>query len=51
MLKTEHTRFTSASRTGLHATLGASLIVGSHLCHNTTSKVERVESVIADVLH
>jgi hypothetical protein len=44
-------RFTSAFWTGLHAALGASLIFGSPHHNNTTSKVERVYSVIADVLH
>jgi hypothetical protein len=44
------TRFTSAFWTGLHAALGASLIFGSPHHHNTTSKVERVNGVIADVL-
>ena len=42
------TRFTSAIWTGLHAALGASLICGSPHHHNTTSKVERVNGVIAD---
>ena len=45
------TRFTSAFRTSLHEALGASLIFGSPHHHNTTSKVERVNCVIADVLH
>ena len=44
------TRFTSAFWTGLHAALGASLVYGSPHHHNTTSKVERVNGVIADVL-
>jgi transposase InsO family protein len=44
------TRFTSAFWTGLHAALGVSLIFGSPHHHNTTSKVERVNGVIADVL-
>jgi len=44
------TRFTSAFWTGLHEALGASLIFGSPHHHNTTSKVERVNGVIADVL-
>jgi hypothetical protein len=44
------TRFTSAFWTGLHAALGSSLIFGSPHHHNTTSKVERVNGVIADVL-
>ncbi len=46
------TRFTSAFWTDLHAALGASLVFGSPHQHNlnTTSKVERVNSVIADVL-
>jgi hypothetical protein len=48
-------RFTSSFWTALHAALGASLIFGSphhHDDHNTTSKVERVNGVIAagDVL-
>jgi hypothetical protein len=45
------TRFTSAFWTGLHAALGTSpLIFGSpHYWHNTTSKVERVNGVIADM--
>ena len=44
------TRFTSAFWTSLHAALGASLVFGSPHHHNTTSKVERVNGVIADVL-
>ena len=44
------TRFTSAFWTSLREELGASLIVGSPHHHNTTSKVERVNGVIADVL-
>jgi hypothetical protein len=44
------TRFTSAFWTGLHNALGSSLIFGSPHHHNTTSKVERVNGVIADVL-
>ena len=44
------TRFTSAFWTGLHEALGASLVFGSPHHHNTTSKVERVNGVIADVL-
>ena len=34
----------------MHAALGSSLIIGSPHHHNTTSKVERVNGVIADVL-
>ena len=44
------TRFTSAFWTSLHEALGASLIFGSPHQHNTTSNVERVNGVIADVL-
>ncbi len=44
------TRFTSSFWTGLHAALGSSLIFGSPYHHNTTSKVERVNGVIEDVL-
>ena len=44
------TRFTSAFWVGQHETLGASLIFGSPHHHCTTSKVERVNGVIADVL-
>jgi hypothetical protein len=44
------TRFTSAFWTGLHAALGSTLIFGSPHHHNTTSKVERLNGVIADVL-
>ena len=44
------TRFTSVFWTALHAALGASLIFGSPHHHNTTSKVERVNGVIKDVL-
>jgi hypothetical protein len=44
------TRFTSAFWTDLHAALGASLVIGSPHHHNTTSKVERVNGVIANVL-
>ena len=43
-------RFTSAFWTGLHAALGSTLIFGSPHHHNTTSKVERINGVIADVL-
>jgi hypothetical protein len=45
------TRFTSAFWTDLHAALGALLVFGSPHLHNTTSKVERVNGVTADVLH
>jgi hypothetical protein len=34
----------------LHAALGASLIFGSQHHHNTTSKVERVNGVIAHLI-
>ena len=44
------TRFTSAFWTCLHAALGASFIYGSPHHHNTTSKVEHINGVIADVL-
>jgi hypothetical protein len=44
------TRFTSAFWTALHAALGSSLIFSSPHHHNTPSKVERVNGVIADVL-
>jgi len=44
------TRFTCAFWTDLHAALGALLVFGSPHHHNTTSKVERVNGVIADVL-
>ena len=44
------TRFTSAFWTGLHKALGVSLIFGLPHHYNTTSKVERVNGVIADVL-
>ena len=44
------TRFTSALWTGLHAALGASLVYGSPHHPKTTSKVERVNGVIAGVL-
>ena len=44
------TRFTSVFWTALHAALGASLIFGSQHHQTTTSKVERVNSVIADIL-
>ena len=44
------TRFTSAFWTGLHAALRAWLIYGSQHHHKTTSKVDRVNGVIADVL-
>ena len=43
-------RFTSAFWTGLHTALGASLVCGSPHHHKTTSKVERVNGAIADVL-
>ena len=45
-----YTRFTSAFWTRLHEALGASLIFGSPYHHNTVSKVEHVNGVIADVL-
>ena len=51
LVSDRETRFTSAFWTGLNAALGASLIYGSPYHHNTTSKVERVNGVIADVLH
>ncbi len=44
------TRFTRAFWTALHAALDTSLIVCSPHHHNTTSKVDRVNSVIANVL-
>ncbi len=44
------TRFTGAFWTVLHAALGTSLIFGSHHHQNTTSKVERLNGAIADVL-
>jgi hypothetical protein len=44
------TRFTTAFWNDLHAALGASLVFGSLYHHNNTSKVERVNGVIADVL-
>ena len=44
------TRFTSGFWTSLHAALGSSLIFGSPHHHNTTSKVERVNGVLEDVL-
>ncbi len=44
------TRFTSAFWTCLHTALGLLLIFGSPHHHNTKSKVESVNSVIADVL-
>ena len=44
------TRFTSEFWTGLNAALGALLIFGSPHHHNTTSKVELINGVIADVL-
>ena len=40
-------RFTSTFWTGLHAALGASLFYGSPHHHDTTSKAERVNGVIA----
>jgi hypothetical protein len=44
------TRFTSEFWTALHAALGTSLIFGSPYHHNTNSRTERVNAVIADVL-
>ena len=44
------TRFTSGFWTSLHTALGSSLVFGSPHHHNTTSKVERVNGVIEDVL-
>jgi len=43
-------RFTAEFWTSLHRALGSTLIFGSPEHHNTTSKVERVNGVIADVL-
>ena len=43
-------RFTAEFWTSLHRALGSTLIFGSQDHHNTTSKVKRVNSVIADVL-
>ena len=43
-------RSTSAFWVGLHEALGASLIFCLQHHHNTTSKVERVNGVITDVL-
>ena len=43
-------RFTSAFWTSLHEALGASLTFGSPHHHNTTSKVEHINGVTADVL-
>ena len=43
-------RFTSDFWTSLHAALGTSLIFGSPYHHNTNSRTERVNAVIADVL-
>jgi hypothetical protein len=45
------TRFTGTFWIALHATLGTLLIFGSPHHPNTTSKVERVNGVIADVLY
>ena len=39
--------FTSSFWTRLHEALGASLVLGLHHHHHTTSKVERVNGVIA----
>ena len=49
LVSDRETCFTSAFWVGLHEAPGASLIFGSQHHHNTTSKVERVNSVIADV--
>jgi hypothetical protein len=43
-------RFTSEFWAALHAALGTSLIFGSPHHHNTNSRTERVNGVIADVL-
>jgi len=43
-------RFTSEFWAALHAALGTSLIFGSSHHHNTNSRTERVNGVIADVL-
>ena len=43
-------RFTSEFGAALHAALGTSLIFGSPHHHNTNSRTERVNGVIADVL-
>ena len=43
-------RFTADLWTSLHRALGSTLIFGSPHHHNTTSKVERVNGVIEDVL-
>ncbi len=50
LVSDRNARFTSAFWTDLHAALGASLVFGSPHHNNTSSKVERVHSVIADVL-
>ena len=50
LVSDRHTSFTGACWTGVHAALGASLVFGSPNHHNTTSKVERINGVIADVL-
>ncbi len=44
------TRFTSVFWTDLHTALGASLVFGSQHHHNTMSKVDRLNGVIADIL-
>ena len=43
-------RFTADLWTSLHRALGSILIFGSSHHHDTTSKVERVNGVIEDVL-
>jgi len=43
-------RFTAEFWTALHRALGSTLIFGSPDHHNTSSKVERVNGVVADVL-
>ncbi len=52
LVSARDTRFTSALWTDLHTALDASLVFSgwSPQRHNTTSKVERVSSVITDVL-
>ena len=44
------TRFTSEFAAALHAALSTSLVFGSPYHHNTNSRTERVNAVIADVL-
>ncbi len=50
LVSDRYTRFTSEFWTALHAALGTSLIFGSPYHHNTNSRPEHINAVIADVV-